>query len=126
MGHLRQLFYCGANLSILDALSFDYRRKKKFILEDDCQKYQYLVNSHRSIFIFFSNKITKYYQWYTLFDWLVYWSECHACCGYADYGNSFTEHRIIQTHLFSHTFALVTYSDCIIGINKTDWLCTLG
>ena len=23
-------------------------------------------------------------------------------------------------------FALVTYSDCIIGINKTDWLCTLG
>ena len=35
-------------------------------------------------------------------------------------------HRVIQTHLFSHTFALVTYSDCIIGINKVDWFCTLG
>ena len=23
-------------------------------------------------------------------------------------------------------FALVTYSDCIIGINKTDWVCALG
>ena len=71
-------------------------------------------------------QITKYYQWYTLFDWLIYWSECYASCGYADCGNSFTEHLIIQTHLFSHTFALVTYSDCIIGINKVDWVCTLG
>ena len=26
----------GANLSVLDALSFDYCRKRKFILEDDC------------------------------------------------------------------------------------------
>ena len=61
MGNLRQLFYCGSNLSILDALPFDYCRKRKFILEDDCQKHQYLVNSRRSIFICFSNKITKYY-----------------------------------------------------------------
>ena len=59
-------------------------------------------------------------------SWLVYWPECHACCRYADCGYSFTEHRIIQTHLFSHTFALVTYSTCIIGINKADWFCTLG
>ena len=81
---------------------------------------------YASCFIGFSNKITKYYQWYTLFDWLIYWSECYASCGYADCGNSFTEHLIIQTHLFSHTFALVTYSDCIIGINKVDWVCTLG
>ena len=55
MGDLRQLFYCGANLSILDALPFDYCRKRKFILEDDCQKHQYLVNSRGGIFICFSN-----------------------------------------------------------------------
>ena len=58
--------------------------------------------------------------------WFVYWSECHACCGYADCCNSFTKHRSIQTHLFSHTIALVDYSACIIGINKADWLCALG
>ena len=54
-GSLRQLFYRGTNLSILDTLPFDYCRKRKFIAEDDCQKHQYLVNSRRSIFICFSN-----------------------------------------------------------------------
>ena len=39
----------------LDALPFDYCRKRKFILEDDCQKHQYLVNSRWRIFICFSN-----------------------------------------------------------------------
>ena len=52
MGHLRQLFYRSTNLSILDALSFDYCRKRKFILKDDCQKYQYLVNSTWGHFLF--------------------------------------------------------------------------
>ena len=74
----------------------------------------------------FQIKFAKHYQWRALFYWFVYWSECHACCRYADCCNSFTNHRSIQTHLFSYAIALVDYSACIIGINKAHWLCTLG
>ena len=53
MGHLRQLFYCGTNLSILDALPLDYVGKGNLSLKMIAKKHQYLVNSRRRILFAF-------------------------------------------------------------------------
>ena len=126
MGHLRQLFYCGANLSILDALPVDYCRKRKFILEDDCQNiniWSILVGAFLFAFqIKLPNIINGTLSSIGLFIGPNAMLVAGMLIAAIPLKSIISSKRIYLVH----TIALVGYSVCIVGINKAHWLCTLG